>query len=107
MQNDIELLDLMLRDQDSQTDVYRPGPYWKPYGDRTIKAIRSVGIENFRGSRTISKGFGEGDYPDPFDPVLLTSLKGRLFSRILTSNSPGVNISHTLNPDFSKRILMD
>ena len=83
MQNDIELLDLLVGDQVSQKDVYHAGPYWKPYGDRSIGPIRTYGIDKFRGSRAISKGFGEGGHVDPFDPMLLTSLKGKIFSRIL------------------------
>ena len=64
--DDDELLALMLRDQESQSGLYRPGPYWRGYQERSAKAIRRLGLANFRSQPAIGKGFADTIATNPF-----------------------------------------
>lgn len=83
MQNDPKLLDMMLHDQLKQKGLYHPGPYWKGYASRTAKAIRSDGVEHFRGNSRIGKGYADTVLMDPFDLSPLDSWKSYIYSRIV------------------------
>lgn len=67
MKDNPALLDLMLRDEATAGDIYRPGPYWRPYQRRIVQAIRKHGIERFRSVAPIAKGFAVSHVFDPFD----------------------------------------
>ena len=69
MLNDIQLLELMLKDMNKQEAIYNPGPYWKKYAKRTAHAIRKEGLNSFRSSVAISKGFADVAIDDPFGLV--------------------------------------
>ena len=59
IKDDPELLALMLADELRQADVYRPGPYWRPYQRRIVEAIRKHGIGAFRSQPSIGKGWSD------------------------------------------------
>lgn len=83
MQNDIKLLDIMLRDQHVQKGLYHPGPYWKSYVSRTTKAIRSDGLENFRSNVLIGKGYADVVPIHALEASVLDSYKMRLYKQII------------------------
>lgn len=58
-ENDTALLAQMLADEASQSDLYKPGPYWAPYQRRVIAAIHRHGIAQFRRQADICKGFAD------------------------------------------------
>jgi putative sugar O-methyltransferase len=83
MQDDVELLDLMMKDQSQQKNVYRPGPYWIDNQIRYLKSIYELGVLNFRSEPRISKAFGthstfwpEDKYMSDHRPI--PRLKGRV-----------------------------
>ncbi len=49
----------MLRDEARQPAIYRPGPYWLPYQRRVAKAIRRLGLRDFRAHGAIGKGYAD------------------------------------------------
>ena len=59
MQDNIELLRLMMGDQDRQSNLYRPGPYWRGYQQRTARAIERHGLSDFRAHADIGKGYAD------------------------------------------------
>ena len=59
MQDDIELLRLMMGDQDRQSSIYRPGPYWRGYQQRATRAIERHGLSDFRARADIGKGYAD------------------------------------------------
>tara|TARA_S200000501_G_C20754630_1_gene713259 strand:- start:105 stop:1151 length:1047 start_codon:yes stop_codon:yes gene_type:complete len=83
MQNDVELLDLMLKDQLKQKGLYHPGPYWKGYSSRIAKAIRSEGLQNFRTNSRIGKGYADTVVMNPFDLSSLDSWKSKIHKSII------------------------
>jgi len=83
MHNDLQLLDMMLQDQFNQKGLYHPGPYWKEYSSRTEKAIRSEGLQNFRASNRIGKGFADTLLVNPFDLLSSDSWKTKAYKRIV------------------------
>jgi len=83
MQNDVELLDIMLKDQLNQKDLYHPSPYWKGYSSRTAKAIRSDGLQNFRTNSRIGKGYADTVLMNPFDRSSLDSWMSKIIKSII------------------------
>jgi len=83
IKNDLELLDVMLRDQSKQLEHYRPGLYWEDYSSRMIKAVRSDGLEDFRSNVRIGKGFVDAVLMDPFDLSSPDSWKSKLQGKIV------------------------
>lgn len=67
MQNNPELLNHMMADQALQKSKYQPGPYWSEYCSRATHAIRKKGLNHFRSSHDISKGFGDSVMLNPFE----------------------------------------
>ncbi len=53
LNDDSKLLDLMLTDSKTQSDLYRPGPYWKNKTKNTSNEIKRYGLTNFRGSTNL------------------------------------------------------
>ena len=83
MQNDAKLLDMMLKDQLNQKDLFKPGPYWKEYSSRTAKAIRSDGLQNFRANHRIGKGYADTILMNPFDLSSFDSWKSKIYKSII------------------------
>jgi len=42
MKENIELLNLMMKDQENTDEIYRPGPYWKRYQSRMFSSIKKM-----------------------------------------------------------------
>lgn len=59
------LLDAMLEDQALAEQIYHPGPYWQPYQDRAVAAIKRYGIGDFLNNPLIGKGFANTFMPLP------------------------------------------
>lgn len=59
MRDDFPLLDLMLADQETQPNIFKPGPYWRGNQRRIAKAIRTHGIANFRSNPAVGKGYAD------------------------------------------------
>jgi putative sugar O-methyltransferase len=59
MQDEIELLRSMMGDQDRQSSIYQPGPYWRGYQQRTARAIERHGLSDFRARADIGKGYAD------------------------------------------------
>lgn len=58
IEDDLTLLRAMLRDMDSQSALYRPGPYWIGNARAAAKEIEAYGLADFRGmSNLIGQGF--------------------------------------------------
>lgn len=89
MRNDPALLSLMLDDQASADDLYRPGPYWSGYQKRISAIIRKEGIENFRGDMRIGKGFADTLSTRPLDGVDLNAFANGVIQ--LLPRLPGLN----------------
>lgn len=83
MQDDLKLLDMMVKDQLNQRDMYRPGPYWKRYSSRITKAIHADGLQDFRSNSRIGKGYTDTVLMNPFDLSALDSLKSKVYKRIV------------------------
>lgn len=83
MQDDIELLYIMLKDQLNQKGLYHPGPYWKGYSSRIAKAIGSEGLQNFRNNSRIGKGYADTVVMNPFDLSSLDSWKSKIYKGII------------------------
>jgi putative sugar O-methyltransferase len=83
MQDDINLLTIMSKDQNKQEGLYRPGPYWKGYCSRTSKAIKSHGLENFRTNSMISKGYADSMVLSPLDQFSGQTIKQRIYKKIV------------------------
>ncbi len=71
MKDNPSLLALMLADQAAAEDLYRPGPYWLGYQKRIVKALEREGIERFRASLRIGKGFADTLSVDPLEGIEL------------------------------------
>lgn len=52
IRDDDELLSLMMRDSRTQSDLYRPGPYWMKKAVSSARQIKSHGLSDFRGQST-------------------------------------------------------
>ena len=75
IQDDIELLNLMLKDYNNQEFLYKPGPYWENYSARITKAIKYYGLKNFKSNSLILNGYDEAIPISPFDLVPTSPLK--------------------------------
>lgn len=83
IRDDTELLRLMMRDDEKQSDLYRPGPYWRDYQQRTLRAIEMLEIENFRNHPQIGKGYADILTMSPLDMESRPErFKNRLLARI-------------------------
>lgn len=49
----------MLADEPAQKPIYRPGPYWLPNQKRITKAIARYGIQRFRETPAVGKGYSD------------------------------------------------
>lgn len=67
MENDLDLLSQMMSDQENQPAIYRPGPYWERYQKRVAGAIRRHGLDRFRDTASIGKGYADVVVKDPQD----------------------------------------
>ena len=81
--DDIELLDLMLKDSNNQTRLYKPGPYWKDYCPRTTSAIRYDGLKNFRSNSLIINGYSDALPISPFDLVAPNSWWKKIIRKVV------------------------
>ncbi len=87
--DDVDLLDLMLKDMAPQKSIYKPGPYWRAYSKRTVRAIKLLGIKNFRHHKSIAMS---GSYTDASNLDPLAYWKGgsliyRCLERIFSSHA--------------------
>lgn len=65
LRDDPALLALMLQDAARQSELYRPGSYWRRKARNTADQIRRYGIGDFRGaSSTIGLSFSDAVYLD-------------------------------------------
>jgi len=78
MEDDVKLLNTMLKDQQEQNNVYQPTKKWRNYSQRIAHAIKSDGITNFRSNYAISKGYGDSELFDPSILLRSGSLKQRV-----------------------------
>lgn len=63
--NDIELLNLMISDAARSPGVYQPGPYWLSKANASVKAIKELGLDHFRGSENgAATSYGDNAYID-------------------------------------------
>jgi len=83
MKDNIELLNLMMKDQDNADEIYLPGPYWKRYQSRMNSSIRKNGISNFRRNPSIGGSWADTLNKDPFD--LSGNLKGALAKTLMAA----------------------
>ena len=86
--DDLDLLDLMMKDMASQKSIYSPGPYWLSYTKRAKLAIKRLGINNFRHHKSIAMS---GSYTDALNLDPLAYWKGgslilRCLERIVNSH---------------------
>lgn len=65
--DDPSLLSLILADQERQAPLYKPGPYWRPYQLRVLRAIAVHGVGDFRSRPSIGKGWADVVEHDPRD----------------------------------------
>lgn len=83
LSDDIDLLNLMMADMSAQKPIYKPGPYWGHKARAAFRAIKKLGINDFRSH----KGLGISEsYSDVLnlDPTIRWRTSGRL-SRLLLS----------------------
>lgn len=86
MQDDFDLLRMMMRDQDSQSDLYRPGPYWRGYQQRTVRAIGRHGLSAFRARADIGKGYADTLVVNPSEQWLdQSSMRYKLKRALMTA----------------------
>jgi len=85
MNDDLQLLEIMLRDQRNQKGLYLPGPYWQQNSARVVDAIRRKGTQNFRAESSISKGYADSVVLDPFELLYVGGLKSRVYKTIVDS----------------------
>jgi len=83
IENNTKLLNMMLKDQLNQEELYQPGPYWKGYVTRITKAIYVDGLHNFRANSRIGKGFADTIVINPFDLLSLDSWKSKIYKKIV------------------------
>ncbi len=63
--DDVELLDLLMKDAKRAPAIYRPGPYWLRKTKSAMSAIRQFGLADFRGaSNSIATSYGEPAFVD-------------------------------------------
>lgn len=67
IKDDPSLLALMMDDELRQPAIYRPGPYWRVYQRRVMRAIARHGIADFRSRPAVAKGFADVVRKDPRD----------------------------------------
>lgn len=53
IQDDIDLLNLIIKDSIDPRDHYNPGPYWKDKTKTAIKDLKKFGLGKFRGSESM------------------------------------------------------
>ena len=53
LEDNIDLLNTMLADSNSQPPLYKPGPYWEVRARNAASEIRRCGIKDFRGSANL------------------------------------------------------
>lgn len=53
IQDDIDLLNLIIKDSTDPREHYNPGPYWKDKTKTALKDLKKFGLENFRGSENM------------------------------------------------------
>lgn len=73
LMDDVDLLDLMIKDMASQKYIYKPGPYWLSYTKLAERAIKRLGIKNFRHHKSIAMS---GSYTDVLNLDPLAYWKG-------------------------------
>lgn len=86
MRDDLSLLEMMMRDERAQRDVYRAGPYWKNYCRRMLRALRHDGLSDFRSNPRIGKGFSDTVLSDPVDLWSMGSWKQRMVCHVLKNH---------------------
>ncbi|MEF2145601.1 MAG: putative sugar O-methyltransferase [Desulfovibrionaceae bacterium] len=69
MKDSIAMMKTMLEDQNKQSGLYHPGPYWAGYQKRTVLAVERNGLDDFRNCPAIGKGFVDVSPRDPWDLV--------------------------------------
>lgn len=63
LSDDLALLNLIIREGDAASQLYRPGPYWKNATRSAVNELRRCGVADFRGS-TCGAAAGFSDYLD-------------------------------------------
>jgi len=80
LKDDPALLDLLMRHQGAQDEVFQPGPYWRRYSERSARELASAGVGRFRSNPLISKGFVDVPVADPFDVIPTESRTYRFYA---------------------------
>jgi len=83
IQDNLQVLDLLMKDQQAQQGIFRPGEYWRPYADRINYYIRKDGLASFRAHEGIGKGYVDTVTKDPFVSLPLKS-KTQLLRRAVS-----------------------
>lgn len=65
--NDLTLLDTLLDDQAGQPAKYLAGRYWQGNAGRMVRAIRREGLDRFRSSAAVGKGYADVVVSDASD----------------------------------------
>ncbi len=83
MKENIELLNLMMKDQENTDEIYRPGPYWKRYQSRMFSSIKKNGISRFRKIPSIGGSWAGTLVKDPFE--LSYNFKGAFVKSLMSA----------------------
>lgn len=98
LRDDIELLKLIVRDGDTASPLYRPGPYWKNATRSAVNELRRCGISDFRG-QSCGAAAGFSDYIDV--DRRLTSNYG--LRRVLNSIT---RVTYPLNRIYDSQVVL-
>ncbi len=83
MKENIELLNLMMKDQENTDEIYRPGPYWQRYQSRMFSSIKKNGISRFRKIPSIGGSWAGTLVKDPFE--LSYNFKGAIVKSLMSA----------------------
>jgi putative sugar O-methyltransferase len=83
MKDEIEILDLMLKDQEDQASVYRPGSEWAGKILGMSDEIRTQGLANFRSGNAIGRSYSDAIVFDLTTQWDLRSWKRRALKRFI------------------------
>jgi hypothetical protein len=68
--DDLELLEMMMNDKASTSNLYNPPDYWRDYEKKFLPELRSLGLNDFRRRRnSVLFTFGATDLLPKWQPV--------------------------------------
>ena len=78
VKDDPELLDLMLKDTDKASELYKPSTFWAAYKKKFLPELNKYGLHDFRSRRdSVIEAFGGTDHDPIYDAISTRKFGGR------------------------------